>query len=264
MTRDQLRSRTASIVMVLIIGVLAFGAVAALRWADPETTADADETTTSTSTTATTAPTTSTTMGPQVPVSTPLATPKSVIPVYDQPDGRVVGEAGLWYGYDMTMPIVEERPGWLRIMLPERPNELTGWVRESEVTRSSTNYRIVTDISDTRTVVYKDGFEYFSFEVVVGKASTPTPEGKYFVAVIEKPGPKGYGPIVLDLNAHSEAIQSWQGSGDAIIAYHGPFGSQDLIRSGGGFRSNGCIRMLEEDQLKLAEIPLGTPVDLVA
>jgi hypothetical protein len=83
------------------------------------------------------------------------------------------------------------------------------------------------------------------------------------VAVIEKPGPPGYGPIVLDLNAHSEDIQSWDGSGDAIIAFHGPFGAEDLIRAGGGKISNGCIRMLPEDQLKMDGITLGTPVDIV-
>jgi hypothetical protein len=83
------------------------------------------------------------------------------------------------------------------------------------------------------------------------------------VAVVENPGPPGYGSVVLDLSAHSEAIQSWQGAGDAIIAFHGPFGSQSMIRNGGGYASNGCLRMLPEDQIKLAEIPVGTPVDIV-
>ena len=76
-------------------------------------------------------------------------------------------------------------------------------------------------------------------------------------------GPAGYGPIVLNLNAHSEDIQSWQGSGDAITAFHGPFGAEELIRSGGGKVSNGCIRMLPEDQIKMDGIALGSPVDIL-
>ena len=85
-----------------------------------------------------------------------------------------------------------------------------------------------------------------------------------FVAVIEKPGAGGYGPIVLDLSAHSEDIHDWKGSGDAIIAFHGPFGAQSIIQAGGGKVSNGCIRMLPEDQVRMEGIPLGTPVDIVA
>jgi lipoprotein-anchoring transpeptidase ErfK/SrfK len=86
------------------------------------------------------------------------------------------------------------------------------------------------------------------------------------VAVIEKPGPPGYGPIVLDTSGHSEAIQSWEGTGDAITAIHGPISASSDAQIGAtGTRiSNGCIRMHEVDQLKLDVIPLGTPVDIVA
>jgi lipoprotein-anchoring transpeptidase ErfK/SrfK len=86
------------------------------------------------------------------------------------------------------------------------------------------------------------------------------------VAVIEKPGPHGYGPIVLDTSGHSEAIRSWQGMGDAITAIHGPISASSDAQIGttGARISNGCIRMHEVDQLKLDVIPLGTPVDIVA
>jgi hypothetical protein len=221
-----------------------------------------------TTTTTTTAPTTttSTVPPPVVPVSTDLAAPKGVVPTYDRPDGAVIGEVGLWYGYPMTMPIVEEAAGgaWLRIMMPERPNGLTAWVKADSVTRSSSPWRMVLKLSETRVRVYKDGYEVWSAPVGIGKDSTRTPTGSYFVAVIEKPGQHGYGPIVLNLNAHSEDIWSWQGAGDAITAFHGPFGAEELIRSGGGKVSNGCIRMLTEDQLKMDGIALGSPVDIVA
>lgn len=215
-------------------------------------------TTTTTSSTTTTAPPT------VVPASTPLASPNGEIPAYDAPDGQQVDTVGFWYGYPMTMPIVEEREGWLRIMMPERPNGLTAWVRADQVTRSTSAWRMVLNLTETRVHVYQDGYEVWSAPVGIGKDQTRTPTGSYFVAVIERDVPGGYGKIVLDLNAHSEDIQSWQGAGDAIIAFHGPFGSEELIRAGGGKVSNGCIRMLTEDQLKMEGIPLGTPVDIVA
>ena len=217
-------------------------------------------------TTTTTVPPTTTTTAPQpvVPVSTPLATPNGTIDVYDGPDGAVIRTTGFWYGYPMTMPIVEDRGAWLRIMLPERPNGSTGWVQAASVTRSTSPWRMVLKLSETRVRVYKDGFEVWSAPVGIGRDRTRTPTGSYFVAVIEKPGPPGYGPIVLNTNAHSEDIESWHGSGDAITAFHGPFGAEELIRSGGGKVSNGCVRMLTEDQLKMDGIPLGTPVDIIA
>ena len=209
------------------------------------------------------APTTTTTPPPVVPPSTQLASPNGVIPAYDAPGGTQTGTVGVWYGYPQTMPVLEERGGWLRIMMPERPNGLTAWVQADQVTRSASAWRMVLKLSDTRVRVYKDGYEVWSAPVGIGKDSTRTPTGSYYVAVIEKPGPAGYGPIVLDLNAHSEDIQSWQGSGDAITAFHGPFGSEGILRAGGGKVSNGCIRMLPEDQIKMDGIPLGTPVDIV-
>ncbi len=199
-----------------------------------------------------------------VPASTDLATPKGEIPAYDSPGGRRVDTAGTWYGYPQTAPILEERDGWVRIMMPDRPNGSTAWVRGDQVTRGTSAWRMVLTLSETRVRVYQHGYEVWSAPVGIGKDSTRTPTGSYYVAVIEQPGPKGYGPIVLDLNAHSEDIQSWKGSGDAITAFHGPFGSEGLLRAGGGKVSNGCIRMLPEDQLKMDGIPLGTPVDIVA
>jgi hypothetical protein len=193
-----------------------------------------------------------------------LASPIGEIMAYDGPGGEEVDTVGLWYGYPMTMPIVEERGSWLRIMMPERPNGLTAWVREDQVTRSTSPWRMVLKLSETRVHVYKDGYEVWSAPVGIGTDSTRTPTGSYFVAVIEVPGPAGYGPIVLNLNAHSEDIQSWKGSGDAITAFHGPFGAEELIRAGGGKVSNGCVRMLPEDQVKMFGITLGTPVDIVA
>jgi hypothetical protein len=263
-----------SVVAPLAVSAIALAAVAVLVTRDgteppvavaaATTTTTTATTTTTTETTTTTTATTTTTVPPtEVPASSDLASPKGEIPAYDAPGGTEIAKVGFWYGYRMTMPIIEERGDWLRVMMPERPNGLTAWVQAGQVTRSTSPWRMVIDLSETRVSVYKDGYEAWRAPVGIGKDQTRTPTGSFFVAVIEKPGPPGYGPIVLDLNAHSEDIQSWDGSGDAIIAFHGPFGAEDLIRAGGGKISNGCIRMLPEDQLKMDGITLGTPVDIV-
>jgi lipoprotein-anchoring transpeptidase ErfK/SrfK len=252
--------RAALLVVVLacVAGAIALGLAFASR-SDSEPAATA-----LTTTTTTTAPTTTTTPPPPVPVSTDLASPNGEIAAYDAPGGAKVDTVGVWYGYPMTMPILEEQEGRLRIMMPERPNGLTAWVQANQVTRSTSAYRMVLKLSETRVYVYKDGYELWSAPVGIGKDQTRTPVGSFFVAVVERDVPGGYGPIVVDTNAHSEDIQSWQGSGDAITAFHGPFGSEEILRAGGGKVSNGCLRMLPEDQIKMDGIPLGTPVDILA
>jgi lipoprotein-anchoring transpeptidase ErfK/SrfK len=219
--------------------------------------------------TTTTAPTTTTTTAPlpQVPASTDLATPVGgEIPTFDAPDGNQVGTIGVWYGYPITTPIVEDRGAWLLVRRPERPNESTAWVRRQDITTSSTPYRIVIRLSQTNVTVYQGGYPLFTIPAGVGAERTPTPTGSFFVAVIERPGPPGYGPIVLDTSGHSNVIQSWEGSGDAVTAIHGPISgySDEQIGTTGTYISNGCVRLHVDDQLKLDPIPLGTPVDIVA
>ena len=240
--------------------LLASAGLAAVRGGADETAAEPVATTTLPPTTTTTQP------PPEVPVSTQLATPDGVIRAYDTPGGNDIGTVGEWYGRPMTMPILQERGDWLLVMRPERPNGSIGWVQRSEVTISSTAYRIVIRLGETRLYAYKDGYELFSAPVGIGTDSTPTPTGSFFIAVIEKPGPPGYGPLVLDTSGHSEAIQSWKGSGDAVTAIHGPISASSAARIGttGTKISNGCIRMHAEDLLKLDVIPLGTPIDIVA
>lgn len=216
-----------------------------------------------TSTTTSSTSTTSTIPPPVVPVSTELASPNGSIAAYDAPGGRRIGSVGRWYGYRLSIPILAEQDGWLQVMMPERPNGLTAWVRADQVTRGASAWRLVLHLGETRLRVYEHGVEVWSAPVGIGKDSTRTPTGSYFVTVVQRPGPRGYGPVVVSTNAHSEDIRSWRGSGDALTAFHGPFGSEEVLRAGGGKVSNGCIRMLPEDQIKLDAIPVGTPVDIV-
>jgi lipoprotein-anchoring transpeptidase ErfK/SrfK len=200
-----------------------------------------------------------------VPPKTWLASPKGEVPTFDAPAGHVVGNVGYYYGYPVTTPILQRTKDFLQIRLPTRPNGSTAWIRATDANITFSQYRIQIHRGDTRVYVYKDGYGLFSMPAGLGKSSTPTPLGSFFVAVIETPGPPGYGPIVLDTSGHSEAIQSWEGSGDAVIAMHGPISSSSDAKIGanGTFISNGCIRLHQADQQGLFQIPLGTPIDIL-
>jgi hypothetical protein len=202
----------------------------------------------------------------QAPVSTVLAAPQGTIPTYAGPGGAQSGTVGTWYGYDMVLPVIAQQPGWLEVRLPQRPNESVAWVHADAVSLSSTGYFILVDLGTEHLTVYQAGQAIMSVPVGIGVAATPTVTGHYFVAVHEPHADPLLGPVVLDTSAHSDAIQSWEGAGDAIIAIHGPVdaAADALIGTTGARVSNGCIRLHTADQVRLADIPPGTLVDIVA
>ncbi|MDQ2729102.1 MAG: L,D-transpeptidase [Actinomycetota bacterium] len=202
----------------------------------------------------------------QAPVSTMLAAPRGTISTYAQPGGPQSGTVGSFYGYALVLPVVDEQPGWLEVRLPQRPNESLTWVHADAVSVSSTGYFVLVDLGTEHLTVYLAGQAVMSVPVGTGVAATPTVTGNYFVAVHEPHADPLLGPVVLDLSAHSDAIQSWEGSGDAIIAIHGPVDSSADSRIGttGARVSNGCIRLHTADQLHLAPIPAGAPVDIIS
>ena len=166
----------------------------------------------------------------------------------------------------MVLPVVAQQPGWLQVRLPQRPNQSVAWVQADAVTLSSTGYFILVDLGTEHLTVYQAGQSVMSVPVGIGVPATPTVTGDYFVAVHEPKADPVLGPVVLDTSAHSDAIQSWEGAGDAIIAIHGPVDSTADAQIGttGARVSNGCIRLHTADQVRLAVIPPGTPVDIIA
>ena len=120
----------------------------------------------------------------------------------------------------------------MQVRLPQRPNQSTAWVNASDVTLSSTPYRIVVRLTKQDLVVYRAGVRILAFPTGLGVPATPTPTGTYFVAVRETNlNPLSYGPVVLDTSAHSTAIQSWEGAGERSSPSTGPSRQQPTRQS---------------------------------
>lgn len=169
-----------------------------------------------------------------------------------------------WYGYPSVLPVVASAPNWVEVRLAQRPNGSTTWVPLSDVSLSTTPYRMVLNLSTKHLAVYENGQEILDFPAGIGSAGDPTVTGDYFVTMrVPAPDP-GYGPFVLVTSAHSDSISDWSGSGDAIIAIHGPITSYDdaLIGTTGAAISHGCIRLHDADLSQLGDIPVGTPLEI--
>jgi len=161
----------------------------------------------------------------------------------------------------VTRTTVADGERWLEVLLPMRPNGVTGWIRADSTVLSTTSARVVIDLSEHRLTLYRANHVVLRAGIVIGKASTPTPRGtKFAIAeVISTNNPGGFlGPIVMPLTGYSETLNEFAG-GNGRVAVHGT-SEPGLI---GTSASHGCIRMSNVNILRLARIATpGTPVSI--
>lgn len=146
---------------------------------------------------------------------------------------------------------------WVRVRIPMRPNGRRGWVRESALGRMHlVRTRLVVDRRRLRAVLYRSGRQIWRSRIGVGKRSTPTPAGRFWIReLIEATNPGGiYGPWAFGTSAYSR-LSDWPGGG--VIGIHGT-NQPGLIP---GRPSHGCIRVPNRRIRRLVRLmPIGTPV----
>ena len=188
-------------------------------------------------------------------------TPGSAIP-----GGPAVGMVpGSWYGYPSVLPLIGRAAGWLEVREPQRPNGSTAWIPASAATLSSTPWSLLVNLCTSRLLVFDAGRKVFDFPAGIGAPDEPKVTGDYFVTMITPPPDPGYGPFVLATSAHSDAITDWEGTGDALIAVHGPITAYDDARIGttGAAISHGCIRLHDADLAQLSAVLPGSPLRII-
>jgi len=129
---------------------------------------------------------------------------------------------------------------WLRVRLPGRPNGHAGWISTKRTRQTSTPWRLQVALSARRVTVYRGGHVRRQFRAVIGKPSTPTPRGAFFIeeALALSPYETG-GPFALATSARSNVFQEFEG-GPGQIGIHG---TNNLSGAPGSAASHGCIRL---------------------
>jgi lipoprotein-anchoring transpeptidase ErfK/SrfK len=155
---------------------------------------------------------------------------------------------------------------WLEVRLPGRPLHgqvlaSTGWIDARGTVPLRTPWHIVVNTERRRASVFKLGRQVRRFRVIVGKPSTPTPLGEFFVEEnVLMPSRAPGAPYALATSARSSVFQEFEG-GPGQIALHG------LTNLGGTLGtavSHGCIRFANAAITWLAaRMPPGTPVTIV-
>jgi hypothetical protein len=154
---------------------------------------------------------------------------------------------------------IDRNGTWVQVRLPILPNNSTGWIKRGalggfRITRD----HLVVDRAATRATLFRNGAAIFKAPVGVGKSSSPTPAGEFYIT--EKMTGfhnAAYGPIAFGTNARSAVLTDWPGGG--YVGIHGT-DAPGLIP---GHISHGCVRLRNAAILRLARLTgVGTPVTI--
>jgi lipoprotein-anchoring transpeptidase ErfK/SrfK len=155
---------------------------------------------------------------------------------------------------------------WLQVRLPGRTLKgqqppATGWISAANTRASATDWHLIVNRRARSVTAYNNGRRVRSYKAIVGKNSTPTPSGEFFVEEnVRLPGGRSGAPFALATSARSKVFQEFEG-GPGQIALHG------LTHVGGTLGtavSHGCVRLANRSISWLAaRIKPGDPVTIV-
>ncbi len=146
---------------------------------------------------------------------------------------------------------------WVEVRVPGRPNGRSGWVRHSAL---GPLYRVrtllIVDHRALRATLYRRGRPVWSAPVGIGKPSTPTPAGHFWIREKFRTHASGslYGPVAFGTSDYS-VLSDWPGGG--VVGIHGT----DQPALVPGRPSHGCIRLRNAAARGLWRLmPVGTPL----
>jgi lipoprotein-anchoring transpeptidase ErfK/SrfK len=150
-------------------------------------------------------------------------------------------------------------PGWYQVLLPVAPNGTKGWVQAGEVQVATTGSFLLVSLSRYALYHYENGRLVGSARVAVGRPTTPTPTGLFYIWASQAVSSAPYNPGIFALNGFTDKpVPGFLG---ASLGVHG-WTDPSVI---GTQASNGCVRVATADFRPLLDsLILGTPVEIVA
>jgi hypothetical protein len=185
------------------------------------------------------------------------------VSVYDSPapaarSRQVAGTSD--FGFRRAFLVLSENGEFLQVLLPERPNGSTGWLRAADVAVEHVDHEIRIDLAARALRWTELGKVVIDTQIAVGSPVYPTPPGRFFVTDLLDTGESGgaYGPYAIGLSAHSDVLTEF-GGGDGQVGIHGTNDPSSVGRA----VSHGCVRVPNDVITRLAKtIPIGTLVTI--
>jgi lipoprotein-anchoring transpeptidase ErfK/SrfK len=170
------------------------------------------------------------------------------------------GQAEVYLALSKTV-VARTGVTWIRVSVPKRPNNVTGWVAASALgALHVVRGRLVVRRAKLRATLYNGaGNAIWSARVGIGRPSLPTPAGHFYVREkLRAIGSPMYGPFALGTSAYAPTLTDWPGGG--VVGLHGT-DQPGLIP---GRPSHGCIRLRNADITRLWHlISVGMPIDVL-
>jgi hypothetical protein len=152
------------------------------------------------------------------------------------------------------LPVIDATPGWVRVLLPSRPNGSTGWLQDSDLVHSHTPYRLRVHLVAAIMQLLHDGHPSMTWRVGVGAPTTPTPTGRTFLSAAGS-DPGRQPPQTLTLGVHGGASPGDAGGLAAVVIQPWPATSAFGLPV-----CHGCLRVPSTAMPILLAAPLGTLV----
>lgn len=150
---------------------------------------------------------------------------------------------------------------WVELRIPTRPNGRIGWVRRGALgALQLTHAQVVVNRRRLRMYVFQRGRLRWSAPVAVGRPSTPTPAGRFWIRERFKIADRqsGYWPLRV---RHQRLLDADRLARRRVVGIHGPYHQPQAIP---GRVSHGCIRLHTADEAWLAgHVGLGTRVQVL-
>jgi lipoprotein-anchoring transpeptidase ErfK/SrfK len=155
------------------------------------------------------------------------------------------------------VPVVQTGPGWEQVLLPSRPDHITGWIYTvgAKLDTRRTSYLLRVNLGTHQLSVYDNGKLLGAWTVAIGAPGTPTPTGRTFLLALLAPADPTYSPLIVPLGTHSNALSTY-GGGPGTVGIHGWPDASVFGQS----VSNGCVRVPSAALHLVSTIPLGSLV----
>jgi hypothetical protein len=148
---------------------------------------------------------------------------------------------------------------WAHVRLAVLPNGTTAWVPRSSLGGITTvRTHLFVDLAARTATLMRGDRVLLEAPVGIGRTGAATPTGEFYVRNrLTTYRSSTYGPVAFGTSARSADLTDWPAGG--YIGIHGT-DRPDLLP---GRVSHGCIRMRNQDVLRLARLmPIGTPVSV--
>ena len=99
--------------------------------------------------------------------------PLRMLKVFKKPAGRAFAKMPPKQFGDTWLPVIDRQAGWVRVLLPSRPNGSTGWLRKSGVELRTSPYLLRVHLGSRTLDINYEGDSIGTWPVAIGQARHP-------------------------------------------------------------------------------------------